>query len=141
MREQDDTFAQFRKCALQVNPHAFGGRHHGIAAETCVDEGIEIAGFADAEMARRILQEADLVVATTEKVRCVCLATHNTSLLVVGDTGWIGVCTASGDQAEMPVHAQGSIDVQTIRSHVAGTLGGGEETSRQCDDTYGFDDS
>ena len=53
------TFAQFWKCALQVNPHAYSanyrGTDHGMNAstyaeslrDTCLNEKIQVVGLAD----------------------------------------------------------------------------------------------
>ncbi len=90
-------YAQFWKCALQVNPHRYSadyrGKDHGMDAGTyasalrdvCLAESIKIVGLADhgsvtnAETVRKVLSAADIVVfpgfeiATTEKVHWVCL--------------------------------------------------------------------
>ncbi|MDE0507455.1 MAG: ATPase [Gammaproteobacteria bacterium] len=103
MNEQHYTFAQFWKCALQVNPHAysanFRGSDHGMDAGTyaealrdaCLAEKIQVVGLADhgsvadAEIVRNVLITADIVVfpgfevATTEKVHWVCLFPEETS--------------------------------------------------------------
>lgn len=89
----------------------------------------------NAFIAERIVQE--LRAAKTE--RQFLFATHNANIPVFGDAEWIGVCTASGDQAEMPVEAQGSIDVPAIRDQVAGILEGGREAFMQRKEKYGFD--
>ena len=97
------TFAQFWKCALQVNPHAYSanyrGTDHGMDAstyaeslrDTCLTETIKIVGLADhgsvadAETIRRVLMDAGIVVfpgfevATTEKVHWVCLFPEDAS--------------------------------------------------------------
>ena len=97
------TFAQFWKCALQVNPHAYGaiyrGTDHGMDAstyaealrDTCLAENIQVVGLADhgsvanAESTRRVLIDAGIVVfpgfevATTEKVHWVCLFPEDAS--------------------------------------------------------------
>jgi len=91
------TFAQFWKCALQVNSHAYSayyrGTDHGMDAstyaealrDTCLAETIQIVGLADhgsvadAKIIRQVLIDAGIVVfpgfevATTEKVHWVCL--------------------------------------------------------------------
>ena len=97
MKKQYYTFAQFWKCALQVNPHAYSakyrGKDHGMDANTyaealrdeCLAETIQVIGLADhgsvadAEIMRKVLVDAGIVVfpgfevATTEKVHWVCL--------------------------------------------------------------------
>ena len=97
------TFAQFWKCALQVNPHAYStnyrGTDHGMDAstyaeslrETCLTETIQVVGLADhgsvadAETIRKVLIDAGVVVfpgfevATTEKVHWVCLFPEDAS--------------------------------------------------------------
>ena len=97
MKEQHYTFAQFWKCALQVNPHSYSanyrGKDHGTDAGTyaaalrdaCRTESIQVVGLADhgsvadAEIMRKVLVDAGIVVfpgfevATTEKVHWVCL--------------------------------------------------------------------
>ena len=89
----------------------------------------------NAFIAERIVKE--LLSAKTE--RQFLFATHNANIPVFGDAEWIGVCTATGDRAEMPPHMQGSIDVPEIRDHVAGILEGGREAFTQRREMYGFD--
>lgn len=103
MNEQQHTFAQFWKCALQVNPHTYSaqyrGTDHGMDAksyaeavrDTCLAEKIQVVGFADhgsvvdTEIIRRVLIDAGIVVfpgfevATTEKIHWVCLFPEDTS--------------------------------------------------------------
>ena len=73
MKEQHYTFAQFWKCALQVNPHSYSanyrGKDHGTDAGTyaaalrdaCRTESIQVVGLADhgsvadAEIMRKVL--------------------------------------------------------------------------------------
>ncbi|MCY4451359.1 MAG: AAA family ATPase [Immundisolibacterales bacterium] len=89
----------------------------------------------NAFIAERIVRE--LLSAKTE--RQFLFATHNANIPVFGDAEWIGVCTATGDRAEMPPQMQGSIDVPEIRDHVAGILEGGKEAFTQRREMYGFD--
>jgi hypothetical protein len=89
----------------------------------------------NAFIAERIVKE--LLSAKTE--RQFLFATHNANIPVFGDAEWIGVCSASGDRAEMPSDMQGSIDVPEIRDHVAGILEGGKEAFTQRKAMYGFD--
>ena len=89
----------------------------------------------NAFIAERIVQE--LRVAKTE--RQFLFATHNANIPVFGDAEWIGVCAASEDCAEMPVNAQGSIDIPEIRDQVANILEGGKEAFVQRKEKYGFD--
>ena len=89
----------------------------------------------NAFIAERIVQE--LRVAKTE--RQFLFATHNANIPVFGDAEWIGVCAVSGDHAEMPEEAQGSIDIPAIRDHAAGVLEGGKEAFMQRREKYGFD--
>ena len=89
----------------------------------------------NAFIAERIVQE--LRAAKTE--RQFLFATHNANIPVFGDAEWIGVCSASEDRAEMPVEAQGSIDIPLIRDQVARILEGGKEAFMQRKEKYGFD--
>ena len=89
----------------------------------------------NAFIAERIVKE--LRSAKTE--RQFLFATHNANIPVFGDAEWIGVCTATGDQAEMPPHMQGSIDIPMIRDYAAGILEGGKEAFTQRKEKYGFD--
>ena len=89
----------------------------------------------NAFIAERIVKE--LLSAKTE--RQFLFATHNANIPVFGDAEWIGVCSASGERAEMPTEMQGSIDVPEIRDHVAGILEGGKEAFTQRKAMYGFD--
>ena len=97
------SFARFWKCALQVNPHAYNeqyrGQEHGMDArayaealrDVCLEETIRVVGLADhgavadAEVVRRVLTDAGIVVfpgfevATTEKVHWVCLFSEDTT--------------------------------------------------------------
>ncbi|MCY3615278.1 MAG: ATPase [Bacteroidetes bacterium] len=103
MSEQQHTFAQFWKCALQVNPHEYSaqyrGTDHGMDAksyaqavrETCLAEEIQVVGLADhgsvdqTKTIRGVLVNAGIVVfpgfevATTEKIHWVCLFPESTS--------------------------------------------------------------
>ena len=103
MKKQPYTFAQFWKCALQVNPHAYSanyrGKDHGMDASTyaealrdaCLAEKIQVVGLADhgsvadAEIMQKVLVAVGIVVfpgfevATTEKVHWVCLFPEDTS--------------------------------------------------------------
>jgi len=89
----------------------------------------------NAFIAERIVQE--LRSAKTE--RQFLFATHNANIPVFGDAEWIGVCTVSGDQAQMPKNEQGSIDIPSIRDKAAGILEGGKEAFTQRRKKYGFD--
>ena len=89
----------------------------------------------NAFVANRIVKE--LRSAKTE--RQFLFATHNANIPVFGDAEWIGVCTTSGNQAEMPEEAQGSIDISEIRDQVTSILEGGKEAFIQRKEKYGFD--
>jgi hypothetical protein len=89
----------------------------------------------NAFIADRIVQE--LRSAKTE--RQFLLATHNANIPVFGDAEWIGVCSVIEDHARMPLEAQGSIDISTIRDQVANILEGGKEAFMQRKEKYGFD--
>ncbi len=89
----------------------------------------------NAFIAERIVQA--LRAAKTE--RQFLFATHNANIPVFGDAEWIGVCSASGEHAEMPLEAQGSIDIPAIRDQVASILEGGKEAFMQRKEKYGFD--
>jgi ABC-type lipoprotein export system ATPase subunit len=89
----------------------------------------------NAFIAERIVQE--LRAAKTE--RQFLFATHNANIPVFGDAEWIGVCSASGDRAEMSIDAQGSIDIPAIRDQVASILEGGKEAFMQRKAKYGYD--
>ncbi|OIQ93800.1 hypothetical protein GALL_242880 [mine drainage metagenome] len=65
-------------------------------------------------------------------------ATHNANIPVFGDAEWIGIFSASDSHAQMPVEAQGSIDVPAIRERVAEILEGGREAFSQRKEKYGF---
>ena len=88
----------------------------------------------NAFIAERIVQE--LRSAKTE--RQFLFATHNANIPVFGDAEWIGVCTASGDDADIPINLQGSVDIPAIRDHSAGILEGGKEAFMQRREKYGF---
>ena len=89
----------------------------------------------NAFIAGRIVQE--LRLAKTD--RQFLFATHNANIPVFGDAEWIGVCSASDEQAEMPLEAQGSIDIPAIRDQVANILEGGKEAFMLRKEKYGFD--
>ena len=89
----------------------------------------------NAFIAQRIVQE--LRAAKTE--RQFLFATHNANIPVFGDAEWIGVCTATGEGAEMPPEMQGSIDIPKIRDRAAGILEGGKAAFTQRKEKYGFD--
>lgn len=97
------TYAQFWKCALQVNPHNYSanyrGNHHGMdpvayaeeLRDICLEESIQVVGLADhgrvneSETVRKVLTDAGVVVfpgfevATTEKIHWVCLFPEDTT--------------------------------------------------------------
>lgn len=103
MNSDSHRYAQFWKCALQVNPHRYGADHRGqnhamdsrtyasALREVCLSESIKIVGLADhgsitdAENVREVLSAAGIVVfpgfeiATAEKVHWVCLFPEDTS--------------------------------------------------------------
>ena len=89
----------------------------------------------NAVIAERIVKE--LRSAKTE--RQFLFATHNANIPVFGDAERIGVCTATGDRAEMPPHMQVSIDIPEIRDQAASILEGGKEAFTQRREKYGFD--
>ena len=89
----------------------------------------------NAFIAERIVKE----LRSEKTERQFLFATHNANIPVFGDAEWIGVCTAAGDQAEMPPDMQGSIDVPEIRDHGAKILEGGREAFTQRREKYGFD--
>ena len=88
----------------------------------------------NAFIAKRIVQE----LRATKNKRQFLFVTHNANIPVFGDAEWIGVCSASGESAEMPVEIQGSIDIPEIRNQVASILEGGEEAFMQRKEKYGF---
>ena len=89
----------------------------------------------NAFIAKRIVQE----LRTAKTKRQFLFATHNANIPVFGDAEWIGVCSAFEDCAEMPVEAQGSIDIPAVRDQVASILEGGKEAFMQRKEKYGFD--
>ena len=89
----------------------------------------------NAFIAERIVQE----LRTAKTKRQFLFATHNANIPVFGDAEWIGVCSAFEDCAEMPVEAQGSIDIPAVRDQVASILEGGKEAFMQRKEKYGFD--
>ena len=89
----------------------------------------------NAFIAERIVKE----LRSEKTERQFLFATHNANIPVFGDAEWIGVCTAAGDRAAMPLDMQGSIDVRKIRDHGAGILEGGREAFTQRREKYGFD--
>ena len=89
----------------------------------------------NAFIAERIVKE----LRSEKTERQFLFATHNANIPVFGDAEWIGVCTATGDRAEMPPDMQGSIDVREIRDHGADILEGGREAFTQRREKYGFD--
>ncbi|WP_153127363.1 TrlF family AAA-like ATPase [Peribacillus tepidiphilus] len=95
-------FAEFYKCALQVNPYsyvAYRGEEHVITEDeynqsilsNCLSEDIKVVGLADhgnvqtAEKLRKLLNENGIIVfpgfeiATAEKIHIVCLFSENTT--------------------------------------------------------------
>ena len=89
----------------------------------------------NAFIAERIVQE----LRAAKTVRQFLFATHNANIPVFGDAEWIGVCSAYEDRAEMPVEAQGSIDIPAVRDQSASILEGGKEAFMQRKEKYGFD--
>ncbi|WP_017725842.1 TrlF family AAA-like ATPase [Halalkalibacterium ligniniphilum] len=97
-----NSYAEFYKCALQVNPYdyiKYRGQQHTFSEEeynhsiyeNCVKAGIKVVGLANhgdvqnSESLREYLQEKGIVVfpgfeiSTTERVHIVCLFNENTS--------------------------------------------------------------
>ncbi len=74
----------------------------------------------NAFVANRIVKE----LRSTKTKRQFLFTPHNASIPVFGDAEWIGVCTASGNQAKMPEDVQGSIDISAIRDQVTSILEG-----------------
>jgi len=70
----------------------------------------------NAFIAEQIVRE--LRLAKTE--RRFLFATHNASIPVFGDAEWTGVCTVSGNHAQIPKNDQGSMDTPSIRDKAAG---------------------
>ena len=89
----------------------------------------------NAFIAERIVRE----LRSEKTERQFLFATHNANIPVFGDAEWIGVCTAAGDRAKMPLDMQGSIDVPEIRDLGADILEGGREAFTQRREKYGFD--
>ncbi|WP_254660834.1 TrlF family AAA-like ATPase [Bacillus sp. FJAT-27225] len=95
-------YAEFYKCALQVNPYsyiAYRGEDHTLdeegynqlILENCISENIKVVGLADhgnietSEKLRKLLSDNNIVVfpgfeiATAEKIHVVCLFEENTT--------------------------------------------------------------
>lgn len=95
-------FAEFYKCALQVNPYSYvsyrGGEHaisedeyNSLVLNNCLSEEIKVVGLADhgnidtSERLRKLLSQNDIIVfpgfeiATAEKIHIVCLFSEETS--------------------------------------------------------------
>jgi ABC-type lipoprotein export system ATPase subunit len=84
---------------------------------------------------------ADRIVAelrSAKIARQFLFATHNANIPVFGDAEWIGVLEAEEDQAQMPIEAQGAIDVPEIRDKAAAILEGGRAAFNQRKLKYGF---
>lgn len=84
---------------------------------------------------------ADRIVAELRKAktsRQFLFATHNANLPVFGDAEWIGVFTATENQGNLGLEAQGSIDVPLIRDQVARILEGGRDAFVQRKEKYEF---
>lgn len=89
----------------------------------------------NAFIAERIVQE----LRTAKTDRQFLFATHNANIPVFGDAEWIGVCSASEEQAQMSIEAQGSIDIPAIRDQVASILEGGREAFLRRKEKYGLE--
>jgi len=84
---------------------------------------------------------ADRIVAelrSAKIARQFIFATHNANIPVFGDAEWIGVFEAADGQAQMPVEAQGAIDVPEVRDKAAIILEGGRAAFNQRKAKYGF---
>jgi ABC-type lipoprotein export system ATPase subunit len=84
---------------------------------------------------------ADRIVAelrSAKIARQFIFATHNANIPVFGDAEWIGVFEALEGQAQMPVEAQGAIDVPKVRDMAAIILEGGKTAFNQRKTKYGF---
>jgi hypothetical protein len=84
---------------------------------------------------------ADRIVAELRKEktsRQFIFATHNANIPVFGDAEWIGILEAVDNQAQMPVDAQGAIDIKNISDKAAVILEGGKAAFKQREAKYGF---
>ena len=84
---------------------------------------------------------ADRIVAelrSAKIARQFIFATHNANIPVFGDAEWIGIFEAAEGQAQMPVEAQGAIDVPAVRDKAAIILEGGRAAFNQRKAKYGF---
>lgn len=84
---------------------------------------------------------AERIVAELRKAkldRQFLFATHNANIPVFGDAEWIGVFEADEDQATIPKHHQGAIDLPDIQKLSADILEGGRHAFDQRRMKYGF---
>lgn len=88
----------------------------------------------NAFIADRIVEE----LRSAKIARQFIFATHNANIPVFGDAEWIGVFEAEDGQAQMPVEAQGAIDVPKVRDKAAIILEGGRTAFNQRKAKYGF---
>lgn len=84
---------------------------------------------------------ADRIVAELRNAkisRQFIFATHNANIPVFGDAEWIGILQAADGQAQMPLDAQGAIDIPDVRDNAAIILEGGRAAFNQRKTKYGF---
>ena len=84
---------------------------------------------------------ADRIVAELRNAkisRQFIFATHNANIPVFGDAEWIGILQATDGQAQMPLDAQGAIDIPEVRDNAAIILEGGRAAFNQRKTKYGF---
>lgn len=84
---------------------------------------------------------ADRIVAELRSAkisRQFIFATHNANIPIFGDAEWIGILNATDEQAQMPPHHQGGIDIPEIRDNAAEILEGGKAAFNQRKAKYGF---
>lgn len=84
---------------------------------------------------------AERIVAELRKAkldRQFLFATHNANIPVFGDAEWIGVFEAGDDQATIPDHQQGAIDLVEVQQLAADILEGGKKAFEQRRMKYNF---
>ncbi|WKD28105.1 AAA family ATPase [Halomonas sp. KG2] len=84
---------------------------------------------------------AERIVAELRKAkldRQFLFATHNANIPVFGDAEWIGVFEAGDDQATIPEHHQGAIDMEEVQKLAADILEGGKKAFEQRRMKYNF---
>lgn len=135
------TFAQFWKCALQVNPVgylAYRGQDHGMSEQEynqqlldeCIEENIKVIGLADhgnvdsVDGIRKLFNESNITVfpgfeiSSTEKIHLVCLFPEDVTIVELNR--YLGSLKLVDPQNGVRPSSLGAVDLLKITDELGG---------------------